>query len=119
VTDALAAARSMDAARATYVFSGHVHEPVLYYVGAAGRPLPFPPAPGVPIPVPPHRRWLTIVGSCGQPRDGNTAACYAMLDADRWRLTFHRIPYDWRTAAAKVRAAGLPEALAQRLERGE
>ena len=30
-----------------------------------------------------------------------------------------RVPYDWRAAAAKVRAAGLPESLARRLERGE
>jgi diadenosine tetraphosphatase ApaH/serine/threonine PP2A family protein phosphatase len=119
VTDALLAARSLAAARATWVFSGHVHEPTLYFTGAAGRPVPFTPVPGVPIPVPAHRRWLAIVGSAGQPRDGNTAACYAMLDVDRQRLTFHRVPYDWRAAAAKVRAAGLPARLAERLERGE
>ena len=101
------------------MFCGHVHEPVLYTVGAAARPVAFRPVPGVAIPVPPHRRWLAVVGSAGQPRDGNTAACYAMLDTDRPALTFHRVPYDWRAAAAKVRAAGLPESLARRLERGE
>ncbi len=118
VTDALHAARSLDAAAASYVFSGHVHEPVLYYTGAAERPVAFRPVPGVPIPVPPRRRWLAIVGSTGQPRDGNTAACYAMLDTDRATLTFFRVPYDWRVAAGKVRAAGLPESLARRLEHG-
>jgi len=80
--------------------------------------VPFKPTPGVPIPVPPHRRWLAVVGSVGQPRDGNTAACYALADLGKGTLTFHRVPYDLRTAARKVREAGLPEALAVRLERG-
>ena len=55
----------------------------------------------------------------GQPRDGNTAACYALFDTGRATLTFHRVPYDWSVAAAQIRAAGLPEFLALRLERGE
>lgn len=120
VTDPLRAANALDAsAPASWVFCGHVHEPVLYTVGSAARPVAFRPVPGVAIPVPARRRWLAVVGSAGQPRDGNTAACYAMLDTDRPALTFHRVPYDWRTAAAKVRRAGLPESLARRLERGE
>jgi diadenosine tetraphosphatase ApaH/serine/threonine PP2A family protein phosphatase len=41
-----------------------------------------------------------------------------MADLDRMTLTFHRVPYDVAAAARKVRAAGLPEALAARLERG-
>jgi diadenosine tetraphosphatase ApaH/serine/threonine PP2A family protein phosphatase len=120
VSDPLRAAQSLQAAGdAGYVFCGHVHEPVLYYTNAARRPMPFRPVPGVAIPVPARRRWLAIVGSAGQPRDGNTAACYAMLDSGREQLTFHRVPYDWQAAAAKVRAAGLPERLAARLAHGE
>jgi diadenosine tetraphosphatase ApaH/serine/threonine PP2A family protein phosphatase len=121
VTDPARAAASLSASgpEARWVFSGHVHEPVLYTQGATARPVPFRPVPGIAIPVPPHRRWLAVVGSAGQPRDGNTAACYAMFDTDRAALTFHRVPYDWRVAAAKVRASGLPETLARRLERGE
>ncbi len=119
VTDPLHAAASLREAGTHYVFSGHVHEPVLYYTALAERPIAFQPVPGVAIPVPPRRQWLAIVGSCGQPRDGNTAACYALLDLERERLAFQRVPYDWATAAAKIRAAGLPERLAARLERGE
>ncbi|HET9551573.1 MAG TPA: metallophosphoesterase family protein [Anaeromyxobacteraceae bacterium] len=119
VCDPLRAEQSLVAAGATWVFSGHVHEPMLYYLGSTPRPLGFKPVPGVAIPVPAHRRWLAIVGSAGQPRDGNTAACYALLDRARSTLTFHRVPYDWARAAAKIRAAGLPESLARRLERGE
>jgi diadenosine tetraphosphatase ApaH/serine/threonine PP2A family protein phosphatase len=74
--------------------------------------------PGTPVPVPARRAWLAIVGSAGQPRDGNTAACYALFDMDRATLTFFRVPYDCDAAARKVRASGLPARLARRLEQG-
>lgn len=119
ITDPLRAARCLEAAGTPWVFAGHVHEPVLYYTSASDRPLPFKPIPGVAIPVPPRRRWLGIAGSVGQPRDGRTAASYALLDGGKCTLTFHRVAYDWPTAAAKVRAAGLPERLAERLEHGD
>lgn len=120
VTDPRAALMSFRAAGdATYVFCGHVHEPVLYHLGANARPQPFRPTPGVAIPVPRHRRWLAVVGSVGQPRDGNTAASYAVADLERNTLTFHRIPYDWASAAQKILDAGLPERLAVRLQKGE
>jgi diadenosine tetraphosphatase ApaH/serine/threonine PP2A family protein phosphatase len=120
VTDPRGAAFSLQAAGgATYVFCGHVHEPVLYYQGSTARPMPFRPVPGVAIPVPKHRSWLAVVGSAGQPRDGNTAACYAMADLERRTLTFHRVPYDWSSAARKILEAGLPERLAVRLQKGE
>jgi diadenosine tetraphosphatase ApaH/serine/threonine PP2A family protein phosphatase len=120
VTDSRAAAASLArSGGATWVVCGHVHEPALYYMSAGARPLPFKPVPGVSIPVPVRRQWLAIAGSCGQPRDGNTAACYAMLDVGRAVMTFHRVPYDWETAARKILAAGLPERLAVRLRKGE
>jgi diadenosine tetraphosphatase ApaH/serine/threonine PP2A family protein phosphatase len=120
VTEPRSAAFSLSAAGdAAYVFCGHVHEPVLYYTGTGPRPLSFRPVPGVAIPVPARKRWLAVVGSAGQPRDGNTAACYAILDREKATLTFHRVPYDWARAAEKIRAVGLPERLAVRLTRGE
>lgn len=118
VTSAADADRSMRAAGAGIVFCGHVHEPMLYYIGTGGHPIPFRPIAGTPIPTAKHRQWLAIVGSAGQPRDENNAACYALADLERARLTFFRVPYDHATAAQKIRAAGLPERLALRLERG-
>lgn len=118
ITDPLRAADSIAASGASHVFCGHVHEPTLFYTAAAGRPRPFYPVSGVPIPVGRHRKWLSIVGSVGQPRDGNVAACYAILDTDKALLTYHRVPYDYPAAAARIRAAGLPEYLAWRLEHG-
>jgi diadenosine tetraphosphatase ApaH/serine/threonine PP2A family protein phosphatase len=100
------------------VFCGHVHEPALYFHGADARPQAFNPMPGVPIPVPSHRHWLVIAGSCGQARDGEPRTNYALFDAARKQLTFHRLAYDHLTTARKIRAAGLPEKLAQRIEQG-
>jgi diadenosine tetraphosphatase ApaH/serine/threonine PP2A family protein phosphatase len=109
---------SIREANAGYVFCGHVHEPMLYYIGADGQPMPFKPVAGTPIPTSRHRQWLAIVGSAGQPRDGNNQACYALFDQARERITFFRVPYDHGAAAQKIRAAGLPPRLALRLERG-
>jgi diadenosine tetraphosphatase ApaH/serine/threonine PP2A family protein phosphatase len=119
VDSAVQAARSMRAGACTYTFCGHVHEQVLYYLGASGRPMPFRPVPGTPIPLAKHRAWLAIVGSAGQPRDGNNNACYAVADLDRARITFHRVPYDYASAARKILAAGLPQRFALRLGQGE
>jgi diadenosine tetraphosphatase ApaH/serine/threonine PP2A family protein phosphatase len=87
-------------------------------MGADAKPMPFRPVAGTPIPTARHRQWLAIVGSAGQPRDRNTAACWALADLERARLTFFRVAYDHSRAAEKIRAAGLPERLARRLERG-
>lgn len=118
VDSAGAARRSASAAGKPYTFCGHVHHQMLYGEDAAARMVAFRPQPGVAIPVRPNRAWLAVVGSVGQPRDGNPSAAYALADLDAMSLTFHRVAYDNLAAARKVRAAGLPEALAYRLERG-
>ena len=118
VDSAGAAARCVEAAAAVHTFCGHVHDQMLYFETAPGRMTPFRPVPGTAIPVRAHRRWLAIVGSVGQPRDRNPAAAYALFDPARAQLTFHRVPYDAKAAAAKIRAAGLPESLAYRVELG-
>lgn len=123
VTDMRSALESLEAAtsrhpRIRYVFGGHVHHQTLYYQGAGRHLMPFAPTAGVPIPVPTHRTWIATIGSVGQPRDGNPAAMYALLDLAQHRLTFHRVPYDHHAAATAVLQAGLPASLAARLEQG-
>lgn len=113
-----AAKRCMDAAETAYTFCGHVHRQALYFRLPTGKAGQFRPQAGSAIPVQPHRRWLAVVGSVGQPRDGNTAAAYALFDQGPALLTFCRVPYDNASAARKIRAAGLPASLAYRVEAG-
>ena len=75
------------------------------------------PVPAVAVPLMPDRRWLAVIGAVGQPRDGNPAACYALLHHERSTLTYVRVPYDIDAAAQKIVKAGLPAALAARLYR--
>ena len=103
---------------ARFAFVGHVHAQSLFYTGADHLLAKFLPVAGVPIPVTAERRWLATVGSVGQPRDGRPDANYALLDTDQWQLCFHRVAYDFYAAAQAIRAAGLPEFLAARLEHG-
>ncbi len=112
VEDAARAWKSIQAAGTTYTFSGHVHHQALYFESTMGKVARFVPVPGSAVPVPDHRRWLTIAGSAGQPRDGNPAAAYALFDEVHKTITFHRVPYDHLTAARKIHAAGLPDLLA-------
>jgi diadenosine tetraphosphatase ApaH/serine/threonine PP2A family protein phosphatase len=118
VVDGATAHRSMQAAGTSYVFSGHVHDQVLYYQTPAGKTASFGPGPGRRVPVPKRRGWLGIVGSVGQPRDGNPAAAYALFDPPAETITFFRIPYDHLTTARRIRAARLPEVLAERIVHG-
>ena len=112
------ALRSMHATECRVSFCGHVHEPRLYHLSATAKMLEFDPVPGVPVPLLPTRRWLALPGSAGQPRDGNPAASWALYDTDSLELCFYRVPYDFESAAAKIRAAGLPERFALRLQHG-
>jgi diadenosine tetraphosphatase ApaH/serine/threonine PP2A family protein phosphatase len=111
------AMKSLQATDRRFTFCGHVHVPRLYHLTSTGKGGEFVPVAGVAIPLSAHRRWLAIAGSAGQPRDGDPAACYAIFDTKEHVLTFHRVPYDDATAAAKIRAAGLPASLAERLGR--
>jgi diadenosine tetraphosphatase ApaH/serine/threonine PP2A family protein phosphatase len=118
VTGERIAARGLAAAGTRLVFAGHVHQSVLYYTSVAGSVRRFHPIPGTSVPLLAGRRWLFIVGSVGQPRDGSSAASYAIYDDESSTLTSYRVPYDHAEAARKLRAAGLPERLALRLETG-
>jgi predicted phosphodiesterase len=66
-----------------------------------------------------HGEWLINPGSVGQPRDGDPRAAWLELDLDGWRAIYHRVQYDIDGAAAAIRAARLPDSLAERLYFGQ
>jgi predicted phosphodiesterase len=63
--------------------------------------------------------WLLNPGSVGQPRDGDPRAAWLELDLDEWTATHRRVGYDVGGAAAAIRAARLPDSLAERLQYGQ
>jgi predicted phosphodiesterase len=64
-------------------------------------------------------RWLINPGSTGQPRDGDPRAAWLLLDTDNWTATYRRAEYDIAGAMAAIRAAHLPDSLAERLQHGQ
>lgn len=63
--------------------------------------------------------WLINPGSVGQPRDGDPRAAWLELDTESWSAVYHRTEYDIEGAAAMIRAARLPDSLAERLSFGQ
>jgi diadenosine tetraphosphatase ApaH/serine/threonine PP2A family protein phosphatase len=118
VNELYAAAKSLMATRAHATFCGHTHVPALFHMSMTGKFASFEPVARVDIPLTRQRRWLAVIGSVGQPRDHDQAACYAVLDDERDVLTYVRVPYDIESAARKIRAAGLPSRLSTRLFEG-
>jgi diadenosine tetraphosphatase ApaH/serine/threonine PP2A family protein phosphatase len=115
VEDSADAARSIVATPAHVTFCGHVHQPALYSMSSAAKMTSFVPISGVPVQLLGGRRWLAVLGSVGQPRDGDPAASFAMYDTGSHEITYCRVPYDVETAASRIRENGLPRWLADRL----
>ena len=63
--------------------------------------------------------WLLNPGSVGQPRDGDWRGAWAVLDTSAWVFSYRRTEYDVAGAAAAIRAARLPDSLAERLQYGQ
>ena len=66
----------------------------------------------------PRDVYLINPGSVGQPRDKCPLAAFGIFDAENWRMTFFRKPYDYRLAQKLIIDNGLPEKFARRLAVG-
>lgn len=118
VQDAQAAGLSFDSTKARLIVCGHTHVPAMFYARVGYPPVAFRPLDNQPAPLIATRRHLVVAGSVGQPRDGNPAACFALIDLKQRCATMRRVPYDAETTTRKVLAAGLPPVLAARLVSG-
>lgn len=95
-------------------FHGHTHVPIVYeLVGQAARHLP---AESMTVRV--GQRLFINVGSVGQPRDGDPRASYAIYTPSTRELKFKRLEYDIASAQERIKKAGLPPRLWERLEIG-
>jgi diadenosine tetraphosphatase ApaH/serine/threonine PP2A family protein phosphatase len=62
--------------------------------------------------------YLVNPGSVGQPRDGDPRAAYLIYDSETAAVEYYRAAYDIATAQRRIREAGLPPILADRLSEG-
>ena len=114
VFDKLAAATSFNYQHTPLCFNGHTHVPVAFVRSLNGL------QGGLysKIKIEVGRKYFINVGSVGQSRDRNPKAAYVIFDLTNNLIELRRVGYDIAATQKKIRAAGLPESLAERLEHG-
>jgi predicted phosphodiesterase len=104
---------SLQALDGNVCFLGHSHVPITFFQGEMiSYTLSQEISLGNGV------KALVNVGSVGQPRDDNPKASYAIYDTDQQKVWIRRIAYDVDQAGKRIRDAGLPEVLAERLKFG-
>ncbi|NQU17507.1 MAG: metallophosphoesterase family protein [Candidatus Saganbacteria bacterium] len=95
-------------------FVGHTHRPAIIYV-KDGKTDMLSIKGEARFSIKGNQRTIFNVGSVGQPRDGNPCAACVIYDSDKQEISVHRISYDIEKTQNKMRKAGLPERLIERL----
>ena len=106
-----------------FCFFGHSHFPVIFGLDSEALTTYVPTRAGTNgelyrVKLREGTRYLINPGSIGQPRDGDNRASFGILDTARKTMTIHRVSYPFARAQQKIRAAGLPAPLADRLALG-
>jgi predicted phosphodiesterase len=114
VFDRLAAAASFTYQNTSVCFFGHTHVPVAFIRDSVVRGGTYS-----KFKIEPGRKYFINVGSVGQSRDGVPKATYVTYNMDEGSVELRRLDYDIAKTQAKIRAAGLPERLAERLPLGK
>jgi predicted phosphodiesterase len=65
-----------------------------------------------------EERWIINPGGVGQPRDRDPRPSYAVYDSGPGTIQRHRVTYNITVTQEKMRQAGLPEYLIERLDHG-
>lgn len=95
------------------IFVGHTHNlSLISYDGLAIVKNPM--REGI-VPLNEQNSYIVNAGSVGQPRDGNNAAKYVILDTLAHSLEVRFVPYDIAAVYRKIMDAGLPKSHAKRL----
>ncbi len=98
-------------------FVGHTHVPVTL-LRLKDDPLRTALLVGEDLDLSDASRALVNVGSVGQPRDEDPRAAYAIYDGETARVEIKRVAYDIERESHRIREAGLPSVLADRLHLG-
>jgi diadenosine tetraphosphatase ApaH/serine/threonine PP2A family protein phosphatase len=94
-------------------FVGHSHVPVTFIQDEVIRYSLQP-----SIDVQDGNKVIVNVGSVGQPRDKDPRACYAIYDSTARTVSIERVHYNVEAVIGKIREAGLPKQLGERLRTG-
>ena len=105
---------SLDMLTLPVCFVGHTHVPVAL-LRLRDDPLRTAYTTDPEIDIAETTRALVNVGSIGQPRDEDCRAAYAVYDTEAQRVWIRRVEYDIDAEAQRIRDAGLPPMLADRL----
>ena len=111
------ARRHFSAQSSHLAFCGHTHKPMVWWQESPGGQVTQRTGKDVML-VPPSRKVLVNVGAVGQPRDGDTLACYVIYRSEKNTVEFRRVEYDIKRTKRKIIRAGLPRFTAQRLSIG-
>jgi len=95
---------------------GHTHFP-LAWVEEDGRVAVVSPSDGSELDLR-GRRALVNPGSVGQPRDGDPAASFMILEPEPGRITWRRVEYNIAAVQEHMARIALPASLAARLSVG-
>lgn len=105
---------SLDVLPRPVCFVGHTHVPVTC-LRLRDDPLRTAYTTDPEIDLSESLRALVNVGSVGQPRDEDARAAFGLYDTERECVWIKRVEYDIELEARRIRAAGLPSVLADRL----
>jgi diadenosine tetraphosphatase ApaH/serine/threonine PP2A family protein phosphatase len=103
-------------------FFGHTHvQGGFALTRGRGRVLrgPSPDEESAGLDLDPDGAYLINPGAVGQPRDLDPRAAYVLYNPESCGVEYHRQEYDIATVQAKIRRAGLPDFLAERLAVGQ
>jgi predicted phosphodiesterase len=114
VFDKLMAAASFTYQNTAVCFFGHTHVPLAFIRDREVRGGTYS-----KFKVEQGRKYFVNVGAVGQPRDGIPKAGYVVYDMNEGSIELRRLDYDIAAVQAKIRKAGLPERLAERLAIGK
>lgn len=117
IFDAVDAQHALDAATRPVCVFGHTHLPVIFSAVGAQLMADVPDDDLPSLTLQADARYLINPGSVGQPRDGDPRAAFALYLSDGVMI-FRRVEYNVSEAQRRISAAGLPQALANRLAIG-
>ncbi|MBE7464988.1 MAG: sigma-70 family RNA polymerase sigma factor [Planctomycetes bacterium] len=98
---------------ANLAFVAHTHIPLVAF-----NEQPFRGSREPSMTIDPNVKTIVNVGSVGQPRDRDPRACWVLYDTASREVAFRRTAYDTQESCRRIKAAGLPVKIAERILTG-